>query len=113
MSADPLEALAGRLDRPAQKHKNGDMRTTIDLPDELFRQVKARAALDGLRLKDLITRFVEQGLRGGVAPGAPARRRRSELPVARAATGRTLPDLTNVEIHRLLDEEEAAGGRPD
>ena len=90
------------------------MRTTIDLPDELFRQAKARAALDGMRLKDLITRFVEQGLRGGAAsPGAPARRRRSDLPVARAATGRTLPDLTNAEIHRILDEEETAGGRPD
>jgi hypothetical protein len=41
------------------------MRTTIDLPDELLRQVKARAALDGLKLKDLITRYVEQGLRQG------------------------------------------------
>jgi Arc/MetJ family transcription regulator len=107
----PLELVG--LDRHAQKHKNEGMRTTIDLPDELFRQAKARAALDGMRLKDLITRFVEQGLRGAVSPGAPARRRRSELPVARAATGRTLPDLTNAEIHRILDEEEAAGGRPD
>ena len=58
------------------------MRTTIDLPDELFRQMKAK-------------------------------RQRSELPVARAATGRTLPTLTNVEIQRILDEEEAAGDRPD
>lgn len=90
------------------------MRTTIDLPDELFRQAKARAALDGMSLKDVITRFVEQGLRQGTPSSAtPLRRRRSELPVARAATGRTLPDLTNMEIHRILDEEEAAGGRPD
>jgi Arc/MetJ family transcription regulator len=89
------------------------MRTTIDLPDELFRQAKARAALDGMRLKDLITRFVEQGLRGGALSAAPVRRRRSELPLARAATGRTLPDLTNAEIHRILEDEEAAGGRPD
>ncbi len=91
------------------------MRTTIDLPDELFRQAKAKAALDGLRLKDLITRFVEQGLRQGAPPSSatPPRRRRSELPVTRAATGRTLPDLTNAEIHRILEEEETAGGRPD
>jgi Arc/MetJ family transcription regulator len=88
------------------------MRTTIDLPDELFRQVKAKAALDGLRLKDLITRFVEQGLRQAALPST-APRRRSELPVARVATGRTLPDLTSAEIHRILEEEEAAGGRPD
>lgn len=92
-------------------HKNAFMRTTIDLPDELFRQVKAKAALDGIRLKDLITLYVEQGLRG--APPVPRSRRRSELPIARAATGRTLPALTNAEIQRILDEEEAASGRPD
>jgi hypothetical protein len=89
------------------------MRTTIDLPDELFRQVKAKAALDGTKLKDLVTRYVEQGLKGTPPPTAPLRRQRSELPVARVATGHTLPALTNAEIQRILDEEEAAGGRPD
>jgi Arc/MetJ family transcription regulator len=92
------------------------MRTTIDLPDELFRQAKAKAALEGLSLKDVITRFVEQGLRPGALSSAPPpqrRRRRSELPVARAAMGRTLPDFTNAEIHRILEEEEATGGRSD
>ncbi len=88
------------------------MRTTIDLPDDLFRQVKARAALDGLDLKDLITRFVEQGLRQEALPST-APRQRSELPVARGATGRTLPDLTSAEIHRMLEEEETDGGRLD
>lgn len=90
------------------------MRTTIDLPDELFRRAKSRAALDGMRLKDLIARFVEQGLRQDVqASAAPLRRRRSELPVTRSATGRMLPDLTSAEIHRILEEDKAAGGRRD
>ena len=45
-------------------------------------------------------------------PDEPSRRHQcSELPVARAATGRTLPALTNEEVQRILDEEEAAGGR--
>jgi len=35
------------------------MRTTIDIPDELFRRVKSAAALRGKKLKDL----VEEGLR--------------------------------------------------
>jgi tRNA N6-adenosine threonylcarbamoyltransferase len=39
--------------------------------------------------------------------------KRSELPVARAATGKTLKALTNAEIQRLLDEKEISGGRPD
>lgn len=89
------------------------MRTTIDVPDELLRQVKAKAALDGLRLKDLITRYLEQGLRGAQPATAPLRRRRSEMPVARAATGLCLPSLSNAEIERILGEEEATGGRPD
>jgi hypothetical protein len=90
------------------------MRTTIDLPAELLRQVKAKAALDGMKLKDLITHYVEQGLRRSVLPStAPPRRRRSELPVARAATGRTLPALTNAEIQRILDEDLIAGAQHD
>jgi len=50
------------------------MRTTIDIPDPLFRQVKAEAALRGKKLKDL----VEEGLRrvltespAGTQPAAP------------------------------------------
>jgi hypothetical protein len=35
------------------------MRTTVDLPDELYRRAKAEAALRGRNLKDL----VEEGLR--------------------------------------------------
>jgi len=40
------------------------MKTTIELPDDLFRQAKAEAALRGRRLKDLI----EEGLRLALAP---------------------------------------------
>jgi hypothetical protein len=35
------------------------MRTTVEIPDALFREAKARAALDGRSLKDLVL----QGLR--------------------------------------------------
>lgn len=88
------------------------MRTTIDLPDELFRQAKAKAAIGGMKLKELITLYVEQGLKGS-SPGSLSKRQRSELPVARKATGRTIPALTNLEIQRLLDEEEVPHGRSD
>jgi len=39
------------------------MRTTIDLSDELFRAVKARAAEQCVSLKTLLTGFIESGLR--------------------------------------------------
>ena len=35
------------------------MKTTLDIPDDLFRAAKAKAALEGRKLKDLIT----EGLR--------------------------------------------------
>lgn len=89
------------------------MRTTIDLPDAVFRRAKARAAMEGVTLKELITRCVEQGLRRRMdASEEPADRRRSELPVARPATGRTLPARTGADLQRILDEE-TAGGRVD
>jgi hypothetical protein len=41
------------------------MRTTLDLPDEMFRQLKAEAALRGAKLKDLIAQFIEKGWLSG------------------------------------------------
>ena len=40
------------------------MRTTVDLPDALFKRVKAEAALRGMRLKEFITQSLEQSLAG-------------------------------------------------
>lgn len=38
------------------------MKTTIDLPDSLMRQVKIRAASEGLKLKELVANLLQQGL---------------------------------------------------
>lgn len=85
------------------------MRTTIDLPDDLFRQAKARAALEGRKLKELIADYVQRGLEGAPSEAAPPERRRSLPPVAHrsAATGQTIPALRNAEIASILDEEDA------
>lgn len=56
------------------------MRTTLDLPDPLFRSLKARAAMDGSSLKDLLVRLVQRGLAEADGP-APAATPRSPLPV--------------------------------
>lgn len=41
------------------------MRTTVDIPDPTYRQLKARAALRGCSVKELILRGVEAELNGG------------------------------------------------
>jgi hypothetical protein len=104
------------LDVFVYSHNDAFMRTTIDLPDELFRRVKARAALDGLKLKDLITRYVEQGLKQGAGRGSSDQahpRKRSPLPVIeKAAAGIPIPALGRDELTRIeLDEDRAKHDR--
>lgn len=76
-----------------------------------MRRAKARAALDGLSLKELVTRCLEQGLRRGARTVKGPGRQRSKLPLVRAATGKSLPDLTNADLYRILEEDEVPGGR--
>ena len=83
---------------------NAVMRTTLDLPDALFRELKAQAALRGMKLKDLLTLFVEQGLR----EKRSSVRRRSPLPVARRAMpGQVMPARSNAALNQILDDEDA------
>jgi hypothetical protein len=81
------------------------MRTTLDLPDELFRQVKAKAAMEGAKLKDLLTRFVENGLRH---PSVERPARRSKLPVIKRQGKQRVPVLTAERQAELEEEEDLA-----
>jgi hypothetical protein len=45
-----------------EKQEYAFMRTTIDLPDPLFREVKATAARQGMRLKDYVTEALRDKL---------------------------------------------------
>jgi hypothetical protein len=40
------------------------MKTTIEIPDDLFRAVKARAAMEDIRIKDLMARLLTLWLEG-------------------------------------------------
>lgn len=76
----------------------------MDLPDNLFRQVKARAALEGVTLKDMLTRYIESGLqepnRSGRQPSG-----RSPLPTLPKRGKGLIPNLTP-ELQAKLEEEE-------
>ena len=41
------------------------MKATIDIPDDLYRQVKAEAALRGLTIREVTTTLYRRWLRGG------------------------------------------------
>lgn len=74
------------------------MRTTIDMPDALFRKTKAVAALRGSSMKELIIHAVEREVTA-VAPSG--KRRRIKLPIIQSPSGRKV-DLTNFDFDDLL-----------
>ena len=72
------------------------MRTTIDIPDALYRRLKTRAAAEGQPAKTLILKAVEQAM------AAPQRaKKRIIIPVIHSRQPGTLR-LTNAEIDDLI-----------
>lgn len=59
------------------------MRTTVDIPDETYRKLKARAALKGSTVKELVLRMVERELAGDV-------KGTDELPVIHGTQGKKI-----------------------
>jgi hypothetical protein len=74
------------------------MRTTVDLPDPLFKRVKAEAALRGMKLRDFIARSLEQALPGG---SRESRNRRVKLPLVKG-DGKRRIDPTREELDASL-----------
>jgi hypothetical protein len=82
------------------------MRTTIDLPDDLYRAFKARAGLNGVKLRQLVQRLIEQGLRStGIEPAA---RKHVPPPVIIPPRGVAIPAVSRAEVTRMEDEEDEA-----
>lgn len=59
------------------------MKTTVELPDDLMRAVKIRAASEGRKLKDVMAELVRQGL--AQASSGPRERRRVSVPLVMCA----------------------------
>ena len=81
------------------------MRTTLDLPDSLMRELKTRAARNGQSLKSLLNELIQRAL---VLPG-PASNNKPELPVLARLQGQTftpLTVLTNAQLAQIEIEED-------
>ncbi|MES2973193.1 MAG: hypothetical protein V4757_06270 [Pseudomonadota bacterium] len=80
------------------------MRTSLDFPDELFRHLKTRAALEGSTLRDLVIALVERGL---IADEAPKPKREAvPFPSVSLGSPMALPasEFTNARLSEFLDE---------
>ncbi|MFT4550026.1 MAG: hypothetical protein ACI8XO_004553 [Verrucomicrobiales bacterium] len=84
------------------------MRTTIDLPDPVFREVKTRAVQEQTTLKELLSRFILAGLRGDDRSSTARPSRRDSLPVAikRNQERAFTPNLSNEELAEILEKED-------
>ena len=98
------------------------MKTTLDLPDHLMRQVKQRALQQGRPIKELVADYIRQGLHG--SPGAPlqASARVVELDAAGMPLFRPDPSFSGppidlaaaleLEQKALLQEDRQRAGLP-
>lgn len=73
------------------------MRTTVDIPDPLYRQLKSRAAREGRSVKELILRSVQGHL--GIA--RKSRKRKISLPLIRSKHPGSL-SLDNGKIFEII-----------
>jgi hypothetical protein len=81
------------------------MRTTVDLPDELFREAETRAALEGVPLPHFIERSLRLALSGQTSPG----RLRLTFPLHRSAhPGALTSDLVRIAEEASANQEDTS-----
>jgi plasmid stability protein len=95
------------------------MKTTLDLPDELIREVKLRAVHQRRTVKDLVAEFLRQGL--GLSPlGEPEKRPVSPmvkigkrgLPVILCRPNAPATRMSTAELLALEQESQAEEDLP-
>lgn len=73
------------------------MRTTVDIPDQLYRELKNKAAKEGTTVKEIILRGVEVELH----PQANKAKKKLKLPLLESKEPGTL-DLDNERIFEII-----------
>lgn len=96
------------------------MKTSLDFPDPLFRQLKAQAALQGSSIKSLVIDFVARGLRESRVAQEPQPDRswedqldpftQSLLGVAVPKDGRAVPTLEDFRAYQ--EQKHLGSGTP-
>ncbi len=81
------------------------MKTTLEIPDELYRQAKVHAAQENRKIKDLVSEGLMLVL--GLTKQAPMRRpRRMKKAPVTIRKGNVIPALSNDAMAALLERAE-------
>jgi hypothetical protein len=75
------------------------MRTTVDIPDPLYRELKSKAAMEGRSVKELILRGVEGELRPPSKSKERTSRQKIRLPILKSKE----PGTLNLDNERIFD----------
>lgn len=81
------------------------MKTTIDLPEDLVREMKFRAVREGRKLREVAEEVFRRGL---AAPVTPGDRRRVKLPIVPSPSGAKPFNLSGERLLELEIEAEQA-----
>ncbi len=83
------------------------MKTTLEIPDRLFKRVKAKAALEGVKMKDVVA----NALTGYLAESRPRGSGKAEpcpFPLIQGEGGPLLAQMDNETVARLEAEDDLA-----
>lgn len=83
------------------------MKTTIDLPEDLVREMKFRAVREGRKLREVAEEVFRRGL-AAPAP-SPGVRLRVKLPIVPAPAGAKPFDISGERLLELEQEAEESG----
>jgi len=89
------------------------MKATMDIPDDLYRQVKAKSALEGVTVREVAVAFFTTWV--GDAPTHPVARRDAKEPATPAWFGAARRYATSVDRHDMdaIRSSITAGRRDD
>jgi len=88
--------------------KNAFMRTTLDLPDPLFKHLKSRAAQEGRSLRDLVIELVEKGLTVREIVNVQQRFHARPVVGSSASMLSSAEPLTNAKLFELINRDDDA-----
>ncbi len=88
------------------------MKTTMDLPEDLIREMKFRAVREGRKLRDVAEEVFRRGLAASVSPRPSGERHRVSLPIIPAPPGARPFELTGERLMELELEAEQENANP-
>ena len=105
-------ALKIQMDRNPESWEAGFMKTTLDLPEDLVREMKFRAVRQGRKLRDVAEEVFRRGLAAPSAASSSGGRHRVELPLIPAPAGAKSFEINGERLLELEMEAESRGGQP-